>query len=168
MKPRPQPAATQQGRERRDSVAGQGLPCDHFPVQPRRPPVSSAPLAAPASPFPPPRSGPGRLPGRSGRWLPMLRSASCGSRSSAMSVYPQRRPGRGGAREGPRCAAAARTRATAPPGGPGAHSGAHALLPSPRLFQPPVWRPQAGKLRPRCLAPPSSGRGANGNSFMQP
>ena len=56
----------------------------------------------PASPAPPrhwriwprllplPGTGPRRLPGRSGRWLPMLCAASSGSPSPAMSVYPQR------------------------------------------------------------------------------
>lgn len=51
--------------------------------RPRSPPVARRPSR--------------RLPGSSGRWLPMLCAASGWSPSSAMSVYPQRSLGQGGA-----------------------------------------------------------------------
>lgn len=108
--PDPKPSPIAWGDPAREKCAGtrslaRGLTCGPFPERPGRPrcppPVS---LALPRRsrleplPVPPPGTGPGRLPGRSGRWLPMLCAASCGSLSSAMSVYPQRRLGQGGTR----------------------------------------------------------------------
>lgn len=91
------------------------------------PPLAAAPGlrpprgVGPGSRSPPvARRQPRRLPGSSGRWLPMLCAASRGSSSSAMSVYPQRSLGDRAVpgRRGRVCATPPpRFRATAPPGG---------------------------------------------------
>lgn len=118
--------ATEQRRRCRDSIAGQGptwssllvRPCwAGWPVSapPHPPPRPAAPLAAPGlSTLPTTGNYSGRLPGKSGRWLPMLCAASCWSPSPAMSVYPQRRLGQGGAGDSGGGSASRRCRAPGP------------------------------------------------------
>lgn len=78
-------------------------------------PGPAAPLAAPSlAPLPTTGNYSGRLPGRSGRWLPMLCAASCWSPSPAMSVYPQRRLGQGGAEDSEGGSVSRRCRAPGP------------------------------------------------------